>query len=73
MVSKILTFKELLKKENTKLLIRGMNYRFRKRNYSIVLMNCSDKALYHDKIINDGEAIIYEGHDVQNNYLTNAI
>jgi len=71
MVSKILTFKELLKKENIKLLIRGMNYRFRKRNYSIVLMNCSQNALYHDKIINDGEAIIYEGHDVQKNYLTN--
>lgn len=47
---------------------RGMNFRI-KPKYTIVLMSVRKGSPYSDRVEDDGETIIYEGHDVQKNYL----
>jgi len=42
---------------------RGMNYRLRP-NYSVILMSVRKGAPYADRIEENGEVLIYEGHDV---------
>lgn len=41
---------------------RGMNYRIN-ANYSVILMNRKDNAPYSDSYENDGQILIYQGHD----------
>jgi hypothetical protein len=43
---------------------QGMNFRL-KGGHSIILMSLREDAPYADKIIDEGRAIIYEGHDVR--------
>jgi len=42
---------------------RGMNFRLGS-SYSVILMSERPGAPYRDRIIGDGEIIIYEGHDI---------
>jgi len=42
---------------------RGMNYHLR-GNTSVILMSLRPNAPYSDRIENNGETLIYEGHDV---------
>lgn len=42
---------------------RGMNFNLRS-NHSVILMSLRPGAPYHDRIEDNGETLIYEGHDV---------
>src|SRR5262245_23400629 len=42
---------------------RGMNFKLRPA-HSVVLMSVRPGAPYKDVVIDDGKALIYEGHDV---------
>jgi hypothetical protein len=46
----------------------GMNFRVR-NDYTIVLMSTRSGSPYADRIEDDGRTVIYEGHDVQKNFL----
>lgn len=47
---------------------RGMNYRVR-NGASVFLMSVRVGAPYDDKLENDGEVLIYEGHDAQKGWV----
>ncbi len=47
---------------------RGMNYNVANREYGIILMSVRKNAPYADRFEDNGTTIIYEGHDVQQNY-----
>ena len=42
---------------------RGMNYHLN-RNYSVILMSLRPNAPYADRVEDNGQTLIYEGHDV---------
>jgi hypothetical protein len=42
---------------------RGMNFRMR-GDHSVILMSVRPNALYADRLEDNGETLIYEGHDV---------
>jgi len=42
---------------------RGMNFRLR-GGFSIILMSLRPNAPYADKILDEGQTLIYEGHDI---------
>ena len=42
---------------------RGMNFQLG-GNHSVILMSVQANAPYQDRIADDGETLIYEGHDV---------
>jgi hypothetical protein len=42
---------------------RGMNYRL-KPDYSVILMSVRPGAPYSDQVLDDGQVLIYEGHDI---------
>lgn len=48
---------------------RGMNFYVNGRDYSIILMSVRKNAPYADRFEDNGTTIIYEGHDVQTNYI----
>lgn len=48
---------------------RGMNFNVTGREYGIILMSVRPNAPYVDRFEDDGTTIIYEGHDVQKNYV----
>ncbi|MBN1778096.1 MAG: HNH endonuclease [Clostridiales bacterium] len=48
---------------------RGMNSNINGRDYSIILMSVRRNAPYADRFEENGTTIIYEGHDVQSNYI----
>lgn len=48
---------------------RGMNFNIANRDYGIILMSVRPNAPYADRFEDDGTTIIYEGHDVQANYV----
>ena len=50
---------------------RGMNFKIKDKNYSIVLMSVAKNAPYKDKISEDGKEIIYEGHNLNKRYCKN--
>ncbi len=49
---------------------RGMNFNANGRDYSIILMSVRKNAPYADRFEDNGTTIIYEGHDVQSNYIS---
>lgn len=49
---------------------RGMNFNTGKE-YGIILMSVRKNAPYADRFEDNGTTIIYEGHDVQKNYIPN--
>ena len=44
---------------------RGMNFRLG-NSYSVILMSVRPNAPYADRVENDGQILIYEGHDIPN-------
>lgn len=48
---------------------RGMNFNVANKEYGIILMSVRQNAPYADRFEDDGTTIIYEGHDVQKNYV----
>ncbi len=59
----ILDYREMCDREGMQTLQRGMNYRLRS-GYSVVLMSRRPNAPYQDRVLEDGETIEYEGHDI---------
>ncbi len=62
MPNEIISYLEMCQREGTSLQ-RGMNFRLG-GNYSVILMSVRPNAPYRDKFEDDGETLIYEGHDV---------
>ncbi len=58
----IIDYRSLCAAENASLQ-RGMNYRLNP-GYSVVLMSVRPGAPYDDEITNNGQELIYEGHDI---------
>ncbi|MCL2799558.1 MAG: HNH endonuclease [Endomicrobia bacterium] len=63
-IGDIISHHQMCNEEGTSLQ-RGMNYRI-KPNYSIFLMSIRTGAPYADRIEDDGNTLIYEGHDIAN-------
>ncbi len=61
-VGDIISYQEMCNEEKTSLQ-KGMNFRI-KNNSSIILMSLRKNAPYVDRIENDGQILIYEGHDI---------
>ena len=59
----VLTYREMCDAESVQTLQRGMNYRL-SITYSVLLMSQRSNAPYQDEILDDGETVVYEGHDV---------
>ena len=62
---KVISYTQLVIKENGKQIQKGMNFAIQK-TYSVVLMSTQKNAPYNDHILEDG-VIEYEGHDVPAN------
>jgi hypothetical protein len=62
MRNKIITYMEMCQKEGAQLQ-KGMNFRLRGK-HSIFLMSVRENAPYADRVLEDGEVLIYEGHDI---------
>lgn len=52
---------------------RGMNFKVGNRDYGIILMSVRPNAPYADRYENNQTTIIYEGHDLQKNFLPKGI
>lgn len=52
---------------------RGMNFSVNGRDYGIILMSVRPNAPYADRFEDNGTTLIYEGHDVQSNYIGNGL
>lgn len=61
-VGEIIGYRQMCDVENASLQ-RGMNYRL-SVSHSVVLMSVRSGAPYDDEIQEDGQVLIYEGHDV---------
>lgn len=48
---------------------RGMNFNMVNKDYGIILMSVREGAPYADRFEDNGTTIIYEGHDIQRNYM----
>lgn len=64
MAGSVLSYFDMCQAERTSLQ-RGMNYRLHGR-HSVVLMSLRENAPYADRIEDDGQVLIYEGHDAPN-------
>jgi len=62
MLNQIYSYREMCDLEDAQTLQRGMNFRMNP-NYSLILMSRRSNAPYHDKILDGGLTIEYEGHD----------
>jgi HNH endonuclease len=58
----VISYLQMCAEENASLQ-RGMNFKLRP-SHSVVLMSARPGAPYKDVVIDDGKALIYEGHDV---------
>ncbi len=61
MRGKIISYLEMCQNEGTSLQ-KGMNFRL-KGKHSVILMSVRANAPYRDEVKEDGEVLIYEGHD----------
>ena len=61
MVGSVISYFDMCQIERASLQ-RGMNYRLHGR-HSVVLMSLRENAPYVDRIEEDGQVLIYEGHD----------
>jgi hypothetical protein len=61
----VISYLDMCSEENVNLQ-RGMNFRLH-NNYSVILMSLRQNAPYADRIENEGNILIYEGHDVPKN------
>ena len=62
---KVISYTQLVIKENGKQIQKGMNFAIQK-TYSVVLMSTQKNAPYNDHILEEG-VIEYECHDVPSN------
>lgn len=62
MNNEIIPYIEMCRREGTSLQ-KGMNFNLAD-NHSVILMSVRPNAPYQDRLENDGETLIYEGHDV---------
>ena len=62
MANEIISYMEMCMREGSSLQ-RGMNFRLG-GDHSVILMSVQTNAPYHDRLEDDGETLIYEGHDV---------
>lgn len=62
MANEIISYIEMCQREGTSLQ-KGMNFRLG-GDHSVLLMSVRPNSPYEDRIIDDGETLIYEGHDV---------
>ena len=62
MANEIISYMEMCIREGSSLQ-RGMNFRLG-GDHSVILMSVQPNAPYHDRLEDDGETLIYEGHDV---------
>jgi hypothetical protein len=62
MANEIISYLDMCQREGASLQ-RGMNFRLG-GNHSVILMSLRENAPYADRLENDGETLIYEGHDV---------
>ena len=62
----VISYFDMCLEENVKTLQRGMNYRLNKK-YSVLLQSTRTDAKYEDEVLEDGNILIYEGHDVSKN------
>jgi len=60
--NEVISYLEMCQREGTQLQ-KGMNFRLG-GDHSVVLMSVRPNAPYQDRIEDDGETLIYEGHDV---------
>ena len=58
----VISYLEMCREEEASLQ-RGMNFRLRP-SHSVILMSLRRGAPYADSVVDDGKALIYEGHDV---------
>lgn len=65
MANEIISYLEMCQREGANLQ-RGMNYRMR-GDHSVILMSVRENAPYADRYEDNGETLIYEGHDVPKN------
>ena len=61
MINEILSYFEMCQREGTSLQ-KGMNFAAQ-RDHSVVLMSRRSDAPYADRIEDDGQTLIYEGHN----------
>jgi hypothetical protein len=64
----ILSYREMCNAENATLQ-RGMNFRLH-GGHSVILMSVRPNAPYADRVEDDGQTLIYEGHDTARNLTT---
>lgn len=63
MANEIISYLDMCAREGGTQLQKGMNFRMR-GNHSVMLMSVRVNAPYADKVEDEGESLIYEGHDV---------
>jgi len=62
MPGEVISYLQMCSEESASLQ-RGMNFKLRP-SHSVVLMSVRAGAPYKDAVVDDGQALIYEGHDV---------
>ncbi len=62
MANEIISYLDMCQREGANLQ-RGMNFRMR-GDHSVILMSVRPSAPYADRFEDNGETLIYEGHDV---------
>ena len=67
MINEILSYFEMCQREGTSLQ-KGMNFAAQ-RDHSVVLMSRRSDAPYADRIEDDGQTLIYEGHNAAKNHV----
>jgi len=66
MENEIISYMEMCQREGAQLQ-KGMNFQMG-GNHSVILMSVQANSPYQDRIEDDGETLIYEGHDVSKRY-----
>lgn len=61
MANEVISYLEMCQRERSQLQ-KGMNFRLG-GDHSVILMSLRPNAPYQDRIADDGETLIYEGHD----------
>jgi len=61
MANEIISYLEMCRREGASLQ-RGMNFGLG-HGHSVILMSLRRNAPYHDRVVDDGTTLIYEGHD----------
>ena len=64
MANEIISYLDMCSREGGSQLQRGMNFRLRGGSHSVLLMSVRINSPYADRIEDNGETLIYEGHDV---------